>query len=59
MSTVLVTPQVIQFVVGPVTGNRYVPNGAGQITVDDTDAPVLKSVGFTVPTDGIPGPVIT
>lgn len=52
MTTVLVTPAVVQFVVGPVTGNRYVPNGAGEITVDNADLALLQAVGFIIPTGG-------
>lgn len=46
-ATILLTPAVVQFVVGPVTGNRYVPDGAGQVTVADSDVAGLMALGLT------------
>lgn len=52
-ATSLRTPTVMQFVVGPVTGNRYVPNATGQVDVDASDVAALTALGFT--TVGVAG----
>lgn len=51
----LLAPNRSQFVIGPVTGNRYVPNGAGEIFVDPLDVAGLTPLGYKFVSDVICG----
>lgn len=47
-NVLLQAPFPVQLVLGPVTGQRYAPNGKYQFSVDPSDAIPLQNLGYVI-----------